>query len=177
IRVSAPTASALTERLRVTKRSSAWSISLSVALAVSNIALASWRTSSGPRCLRIAAASLSSSSMRRMAAAAEPSTGWAGATPRAGSSSATGALLHQLAHHERSAGRILADEFADQLGARLVARRGFDHFERDFASRPAARERGRCVGRREERFFERGVALGACCGPLLCRLDQRPADK
>src|SRR5690606_10187780 len=137
MRVSAPTASALTERLRVTKRSSAWSISLSVALAVSNIAFASWRTSSGPRCLRIAAASLSSSSMRRIAAAAEPSTGRDGATPRAGSSSATGTLLHQLAHDERGAGRILPDKFADQIRARLVAWRGLYHFERDFAPGPA----------------------------------------
>ena len=42
--------------LRVTKRSSACSICTSDAFAVSNIDLASWRTSSGSRCLRIVAA-------------------------------------------------------------------------------------------------------------------------
>src|SRR3546814_12676315 len=96
MRVSAPIASALTERLRATKLSSACSIWLSVALAVSYIALASPLTSSGPRCLRMVAASLSSSSINRIAAAEDPSmAGFAGTGSRA---SGTGALLHQLAH-------------------------------------------------------------------------------
>src|SRR3546814_19296127 len=96
MRVSAPIASALTERLRATKLSGACSIWLSVALAVSYIALASPLTSSGPRCLRMVAASLSSSSINRIAAAEDPSmAGFAGTGSRA---SGTGALMHQLAH-------------------------------------------------------------------------------
>src|SRR3546814_7628156 len=128
--------------------SSDLSIWPSVALAVSYIAWASPFTSSGPRCLRIGAASSSSSSISRMAAADDPSiAGRVGAGSRA---SGTGALLHQLAHDERGALRILADEGADQIGARLIARRGLDHLQRDLAPGAAfADRRGRAgqIGR------------------------------
>src|SRR3546814_4715260 len=68
------------------------------------------------------AASLSSSSINRIAAAEDPSmAGFAGTGSRA---SGTGALLHQLAHDKRGALRILANEGPDQIGARLIARRG-----------------------------------------------------
>src|SRR3546814_13868216 len=68
-----------------------------------------------------------------MAAADDPSiAGRVGAGSRA---SGTGALLHQLAHDERGALRILADAGADQIGAGLIARRGPDHLQRVLAPR------------------------------------------
>src|SRR3546814_20083843 len=74
------------------------------------------------------AASLSSSSINRIAAAEDPSmAGFAGTGSRA---SGTGALLHQLAHDKRGAPRILANEGPDQSGARLIDRRGLRSEER-----------------------------------------------
>src|SRR3546814_19389648 len=114
MRVSAPIASALTDRLRATKLSSACSIWPSVALAVSYIALASPFTSSGPRCLRIVAASSSSSSISRMAAADDPAiAGRAGAGSRA---EGRGDLLQQLGPAAPGALRLQAHEGDDPSG-------------------------------------------------------------
>src|SRR3990167_5007008 len=176
MRVSAPIASALTSRLRVTKRSSACPICCSLALAVSNIDFASWRTSSGASCFRIVAASLSSSSINRMAAADDPSIAGVAATVSISAASGTGALLHQVADDERGARRILADKGADKVGARFIAWRLFDHFERDFAATLSIGEGG-AIGRGEQRRLERLILFGALGGALLGGADHRAADE
>src|SRR4051812_31322204 len=71
-----------------------------------------------------------------MAAASLP-FGPVAATRAAGISSSSSMALgspvgaNEVAHDQSGAGRVLADEGADQGGARLIVARGLDHLERD----------------------------------------------
>src|SRR3546814_12167885 len=87
--------------------------------------------------------------------------------------SGTGALLHQLADDQGGTRRILADEFADQIGARLIAGGGLEHVEHDRVAGARTGERGGLFGHREPGLLDLRLAPRALGRALFGAVDQR----